>query len=382
MPPASKPSPQSLPSNSYPPGDLHTAYKHCLRLESHTGWNFTQDASSEVLMHGMTPAVTARILGYGLCLAPNDAGRNALVRDIIACGEDPELLAGLGYLYAFGLIRVFFNPKGPTPAVTPSLTPTLSLEAAAQNPHLVKPSSSNASDLRKLTLLRDNYRCVFTGGIDKESVQQAADVDPSAPLATTNVAHIISQSLSDNITGTTPAVHAKFDWTKTAGAILERFGGFAAHAVLGGDNLHSPKNAFTSSFEPHSEFDNLDLWLTPAKDAQGQVIPDTYDVNHCYGLEYLRRLVYHVKPQIVFRSLPLGDQVIPAPDPDIIALHAACARIAHMSGAAEYLRELYRDVDNIAVMTEPNAAYELSRALKTLQVATATVPADSDQQQS
>ncbi|KAF8119154.1 hypothetical protein EV363DRAFT_1203204, partial [Boletus edulis] len=52
------------------------------------------------------------------------------------------------------------------------------------------------------------------------------------------------------------------------------------------------------------------------------------------------------------------------PDPRIIALHAACAQIAHMSGAAGWLQEFLRDSDEISVMTAPNAASELSRALK------------------
>ena len=43
-----------------------------------------------------------------------------------------------------------------------------------------------------------------------------------------------------------------------------------------------------------------------------------------------------------------------------------------MSGAADLLREFYRDTESIAIMTQPNAAYELSRALKTLQVGSTT----------
>ena len=127
--------------------------------------------------------------------------------------------------------------------------------------------------------------------------------------------------------------------------------------------------------------DILDIWLTPAmvcrqlspflisrltmhaQDAQRQVIPGTYDVIHFKDCLHTT----DINPRVVFRSLSVGDVKIPAPDPRIIALHAACAKVAHTSGAMEYLRELYRDTDSIAVMTQPNAAYELSRALKALQ---------------
>ena len=102
MPLARKPNTNSLPPNNYPPGDLHTAYEHCLRLERQL-----RRVSSEAIMgQDMTPRIVARVLGWGLYLAPNNAGQGALVRDIIACDQDQELLAGLAHLYVYGLIRV------------------------------------------------------------------------------------------------------------------------------------------------------------------------------------------------------------------------------------------------------------------------------------
>ena len=46
--------------------------------------------------------------------------------------------------------------------------------------------------------------------------------------------------------------------------MIEHFGGFNARNVLNQDNIHSPKNAFTASIDPHEMFDQLDIWLTPA----------------------------------------------------------------------------------------------------------------------
>ena len=57
-------------------------------------------------MQGIAPRVAARVLGHGIILAPNDVGRDALVRDILACEEDFKLLAGLAHLYVYGLIRM------------------------------------------------------------------------------------------------------------------------------------------------------------------------------------------------------------------------------------------------------------------------------------
>ena len=45
--------------------------------------------------------------------------------------------------------------------------------------------------------------------------------------------------------------------------MIERFGGFSSHDVLGDNILNSPLNAFTATASPHEEFDGLDMWLTP-----------------------------------------------------------------------------------------------------------------------
>ena len=39
------------------------------------------------------------------------------------------------------------------------------------------------------------------------------------------------------------------------------------------------------------------------------------------------------------------DPDLPRPSPDYLRLRAACARIAHFSGVAEYVVSLYRDLD-------------------------------------
>ncbi|KAJ8463610.1 hypothetical protein ONZ51_g10156 [Trametes cubensis] len=202
-----------------------------------------------------------------------------------------------------------------------------------------------------------------------------AERKPSPPWIlpiVTSVAHIISQLLTENMDGITPAHRAKFEWARTAGSMIEHFRGFNVHEVLGQDNIHSPKNAFTACADHHGMLDQLDIWLTPALDVQSQVvIPDTYDVECAEGLDVALRAT-RVNRQVVFRSLSVNGKIIPAPDPRLIELHAACAQIVHRSGAAELLREFYRDTDNIAVMTHPNAAYELSRALRVLHLASAT----------
>lgn len=121
---------------------------------------------------------------------------------------------------------------------------------------------------------------------------------------------------------------------------------------------------------PHHHY--LQLGLNRYQDVQTEaIIPDTYQVNHRLGQDYLLgtgQSQLHVE----FRSYSVGHTVTPAPDPRLIALHAACAGIANMSGAAGYLEERYRDTEDIAVMTQPGAAHELTRVLKTFQMVAPT----------
>lgn len=49
------------------------------------------------------------------------------------------------------------------------------------------------------TLLRDNYRCAFTGAVDYASEASVPDLDDGYTVAFTNVAHIISQSITEEI---------------------------------------------------------------------------------------------------------------------------------------------------------------------------------------
>ncbi|KAH9919692.1 uncharacterized protein B0H18DRAFT_1026718 [Fomitopsis serialis] len=384
MPLTRKPNPTALHPNPYQHGDeIWEAYNQCLSLEQHEGWNTfaaqLQKDVSEGIMNDLSPRVAARVLGWALRVAPSDEGRNALVREIVGCNDDPELLAGLAHLSMLPTITAsdvppVYNPKGPTPSVSATQSPRIAFQQAAQDlEHLLPKPSITAQDLRQLLLYRDNHSCVFTGAVDLDSARSdnTLIIDLGVRTDTTRVAHIISQSLSENIAGTTPAVCAKFEWAKTAGAIIERFGGFSSRDILSDNVLNSPLNAFTAATAPHEEYDKLDLWLTAVDDGQGGIIPDTYDVQYYWG-ERLRSSV-GIKQRITFKTATVGNTTIPPPHPRLITLHAACAMIAHMSGAAEHLKECFRDTDMISVMTEPNAAYELTRALKTLQLVSPTV---------
>jgi len=45
----------------------------------------------------------------------------------------------------------------------------------------------------------------------------------------------------------------------------------------------------------------------------------------------------------------------PIPSPTYLAIHAACAKVAHLSGAAECINKFYRDMED-GMILDPNEA--------------------------
>jgi len=345
--------------------------------------------SLEAFMFKHPPEVAGRTLGYALVFAPSDAGRDCVAREVNACNGDIERLAALAHLYIFGLVRVFKNPKGPTPAITADQSPDVrfSQQTMLHKGSLKAPGEQPAS-LRQQLLYREKYRCALTGHIDRASSDKAEqspelfpDLAPlfaSQPPAVTGdllydleVAHIISQSLTDGIGGLTDAARAKLDWASSASAILDRFSGIDVKQLLGGTDLHSAINGFMASNEAHALFDRLDFCLLPAMDSQDQIIPDTYDILYLY-----RHRNSRILPRVTFTPRVLNGKTIPPPSSVLLGLHAACARIAHMSGAADILDKFDRDIPPTAVLTQgvsnmeadPVAAQDLASALYRLAI--------------
>jgi hypothetical protein len=54
---------------------------------------------------------------------------------------------------------------------------------------------------------------------------------------------------------------------------------------------------------------------------------------------------------------------IPLPDPRYLALPAACASVAHLSGAGEYIDKVLRDIERIGVLANDGPSDALYHAL-------------------
>lgn len=50
---------------------------------------------------------------------------------------------------------------------------------------------------------------------------------------------------------------------------------------------------------------------------------------------------------------------IAKPDPQLLALHASCARVCHRSGAAEYIDKIVRDIEEVGVLAHDGHSADL-----------------------
>lgn len=50
---------------------------------------------------------------------------------------------------------------------------------------------------------------------------------------------------------------------------------------------------------------------------------------------------------------------LPLPDPRYLALHAAAARVAHLSGAGEYIELVFRKMEETRTLAEDGSAYDV-----------------------
>ena len=56
---------------------------------------------------------------------------------------------------------------------------------------------------------------------------------------------------------------------------------------------------------------------------------------------------------------------IPLPDPDYLRIHAACCRVAHLSGATGYMDKILEDLEAMRVLSKDgSSAHVLSFALQ------------------
>ncbi|PPQ69947.1 hypothetical protein CVT25_001991 [Psilocybe cyanescens] len=337
--------PQPLPRpNPYHPDTqsiTHSAYTKCLDLETrHNQVAKSADVRLEVL-------ICARFLGYMLLEAPTDNGREDFAWEVFRCTTDIELQQ-LAQIYNDHLLRIFRRNKGctPTPRSHPSV-PSFDLQKDELK-HLLVDTPNSHMEAKTKALQRDGYRCVVSKRIDygafMDDLIQAKEGDMGT---VTHLAHIFDRSTNENLGDSDTSSYAA-----SVHAVLLRFGQLRAIEELDGPGLHRLENVMTMDASVHLFFDNLEIWFERNEN----------DPIHHYRLETVEPFLIAGLPRQIEFTTPDPDQ-LPLPDPRYLALHAACARVAHLSGAGEYIAKILRDLPAVGVLAEDGGSDVLYHAL-------------------
>ncbi|KZT06463.1 uncharacterized protein LAESUDRAFT_653553, partial [Laetiporus sulphureus 93-53] len=207
-------------------------------------------------------------------------------------------------------------------------------------------------------LLRDDNRCMITRQFDstvfeQSSVELQAELSAAnQPLCVTECCHIFPESTNRGIDDKHKGEYAASVWT-----IIERFGYPKLRTELEGEQIHLLKNILTLNQYAHGMFDTLRLWF------------EETDIRHCYKIGASNPTMvfggYRFPREVQFKTT---DERFDLPDPRLLKLHAACCKVAWMSGAAGYMDELDRKRDDYDPY-EPVAADTLSALLSELPTA-------------
>ncbi|CAE6526109.1 unnamed protein product [Rhizoctonia solani] len=137
--------------------------------------------------------------------------------------------------------------------------------------------------------------------------------------------------------------------------ILSSFSGWDLATIIGGDEINRLGNVFTLTIPAHRAFGQLDCWLEKV-----QGTSDTYVVDSAWCLSAI--------PRGAMVTLTDHGSGLELPDPRLIAIHAACAKVVHQSGTQKFIYNEIRDMEEISVLAEDGSSTALMIALSSIAV--------------
>ncbi|KAJ7643827.1 hypothetical protein FB45DRAFT_282536 [Roridomyces roridus] len=295
-----------------------------------------------------------------------------LATEVVSAPGNSEIYA-LGRKYIDHLICSFRTTTVPLrpPSSHPSRPSIDQLEDMLTD--AVQGSATDHRSARTRALARDGYHCMITNNVDFGSFYQNEAIKKlrlgtGAAVRVVQTCHILNESsILQNIEPNDEyPQQARPQHVGGALAILKMFGlGDLVERLMtrgptaSASGVHDLLNILSLTTDVHIIFDKLMLALEPVVDK-----PNTYDVVFAdpetaigfFGLKNQITLTNFVDT----RKFRLdGELELPLPDPRLLALHAVCVRVAHMSGAAEALDEFDRDMEETSVLAEDGASAHL-----------------------
>ncbi|KAJ3926772.1 MAG: hypothetical protein NXY57DRAFT_689536 [Lentinula lateritia] len=208
-------------------------------------------------------------------------------------------------------------------------------------------SGNDYQTAREKALARDGYQCMITGVWDTNSLERNIElnellVKSRGYEATVQTCHILSQSIMQGIgdsvqpnkDGNMPELHSQRRPSSGVIAILTQFHlGHLVDVLVEKGGVHSLCNLLSLVQPLHEAFDRLGLWFDETDEDDMYEVRVVRDSNLGTFSHVNRQPHFEVNEMLKkpkFRHVQLA-----LPDSRFLALHAVCARVAHMSGAAE-----------------------------------------------
>ncbi|KAL8282681.1 hypothetical protein RB600_005908 [Gaeumannomyces tritici] len=224
-------------------------------------------------------------------------------------------------------------------------------QGSAALPQSVAGTPDRISALRGTCLVRDRHRCVISRKFDTNEGQrryrtaQAGIVrdDDGLPIGAHDfrhleVAHILPHSLVkapiDSLLD--PARKITLD-------ILNMFDVGVVHLIEGAE-IDRPYNAITLSIDHRLKFGSFQLFFEPLSDQQPP---------HTHRIDAFDPFLRNILGLPVTRTLYLSDnRNIDPPSPRLFAIHCAIGHILHLSGAGNYIDQIFRDAEEYGIRSD------------------------------
>ncbi|KAI5987633.1 hypothetical protein EDD15DRAFT_2371994 [Pisolithus albus] len=321
--------------------EIISAYNLCLQLESWIQYEsgFRGQEKAKAL-------IQCRILGYLIYHFPCP-NIGPFVREIVTINGKNEALLALGEHYYVYFVKLFMSNKGHTPA--PSSHPSRRSvdDLVAKIKEELKDAPPNHQTAKKNALIRDGFQCVVTTMYDINVVENSSKYERIAKSGcgsgSTECAHIFPESInSDTTSGSKNEDYAASVW-----AVLDRFGHDKLRKDLNGAGIHRLDNVMTMAHDIHGLFDRLKVYFTAT------------EVSNRYLFEAIRDYAPPLTTSRYVTFTTPDAEKYPLPNSTYLAIHAACAKVAHLSGAAEHIEEVLRDMEDTRVLARDGGSSEV-----------------------
>ncbi|KAH8082004.1 hypothetical protein BXZ70DRAFT_995927 [Cristinia sonorae] len=260
----------------------------------------------------------------------------------------------LGQQYRNFLMRLFHFNHDPVESPAPESPPSFEAEKRTIVERLENTEKTN-TEIKKLALFRDGYRCLLSGVYDRDTIDKNLDFANQYFAwkvhrnSWTQCAYILPDTSQNG--NKVSQFSRDSEFAPAMITSLERLD------LLGGKVNH-PANVLTMEQSLHDGFNSARLWLEPVAD-----LLDTYDLVYSttikYGMVPLPdRVTVEVNPEMLKLCQEKGVPPPELPSPVLLGFRAACCRVLHMSGAADQIDLVLQDMEEVGVLAEDGSSAE------------------------